>query len=325
MEKILITGGAGFIGSHIAWTLVAKGYEVHILDNLSSGKRSNVPKKAILHEMDVRDSESVFKLFAEYRFPIMFHQAAQMSVVRSVRDPRNDADVNILGLLTLLEAGKKNGLEKVVFASSGGVIYGDPVRLPQDEDHPLRPKSPYGIAKLACENYLRCYSETHHLGYVSLRYSNVYGPRQNPESGAGVIAIFMKKLLTGKQPVINGDGRKTRDFVYIADVVSANLHALSHHEIGEFNVGTGTETDINTVFQTIRKICGPDVPEIHGEDMAGEQERSCLDIKRARAVLDWTPKVQFEDGLRRTIAWYIKQNHQAYAPSPIMDGLPATG
>jgi UDP-glucose 4-epimerase len=302
--KILITGGAGFIGSHLADELKVQGYEVHILDNLSVGKRQNIPKGATLHEIDIRDKQKVEKLFAQHKFPVVYHEAAQMSIRGSVKDPLNDSDINVRGLITLMESGRQHGLEKVIFASSGGAIYGNPLRIPQEEDHPVKPISPYGISKLTCEEYLRFYWETYKIAYVSLRYANVYGPRQNPDSGAAVIAIFMKKLLTGKQPVINGAGTNTRDFVYISDVVAANLHALDYHGIGPFNIGMGRETDVNTIFKLISKICQVDIPEIHGPEIAGDQQRSVLDNSRANKILGWEPCISLEKGLYETYKWY---------------------
>ncbi len=238
MNKILVTGGAGFIGSHLTARLVAEGYDITVVDNLSSGKKGNVPRGAKLHVMDIRDANAMNKLFATHHFDVMFHQAAQMSVLRSMKDPLYDADVNVKGLITLMEAGRKNGLRKVVFASSGGVIYGEPVHTPQHEDHPLAPMSPYGISKMASEKYLHFYWKVYGIPTVSLRYANVYGPRQNPQSGAGVIAMMLEKILTGKQTKINGDGTKTRDYVHVDDVITANLYALECDGPDTFNIGT---------------------------------------------------------------------------------------
>lgn len=305
-SKILVTGGAGFIGSHIAARLVAYGYQVFIVDDLSSGKMENVPPGAIFYKIDIRDAAALGELFERERFGVLVHEAAQMSVIRSVKDPANDALVNIVGLYNLLEAGRKNGLRKVLCASSGGVIYGEPEKSPQREDHSLKPKSPYGISKLATEHILRFYWETYQLPYIALRYANVYGPRQNPESGAGVIAHFMRKILAGEAPVINGTGNKTRDYIYVSDVVEANKLALTYHGVGAFNIGTGIETDVNTVFRMIRNLTQLDIPEVHGPEMLGENVRSVLDISRSRKILGWTPHIAFEDGLRETIEWYIK-------------------
>jgi len=307
MTTILVTGGAGFIGSHLTNRLVAEGFEVHVLDNLSSGKAKNVPNGATLHILDIRDADAVEKLFTDFPFNIMFHEAAQMSVIRSVDDPLTDIDVNIRGTVVLLEAGRKNGLTKVIAASSGGVIYGEPVHIPQREDNPLIPMSPYGIAKLAVENYLRFYWEVYHIPYIALRYANVYGPRQNPESGAGVLAIFMEKILHGEQPVINGTGGKTRDYIHIDDVVEANMRAMRYDGVGPINIGTGIETSVNRVFQLVRDLCQIDVTEVHGEEQEGEQLRSVLDIRLAEKLLGWKPTITLEKGLRDTIVWYINE------------------
>jgi UDP-glucose 4-epimerase len=316
-NKILVTGGAGFIGSHIAEALLLQRYEVHILDNLSVGRRENVPSEAIFHEIDIRDKQGVEKLFAQHKFPVVFHQAAQMSIRGSVKDPLNDTDINVRGLITLMEAGRQYGLEKVIFASSGGAIYGDPIRIPQDEDHPRKPISPYGISKLTCEEYLRFYRKIYGIAYNALRYANVYGPRQNPESGAAVIAIFMEKLLSGVQPVINGTGNQTRDYVYISDVVAANMCALEYHGVGPFNVGTSKETDVNTIFRLISEICQSDIQEIHGSGIAGDQEQSVLDNSRSREVLGWEPRVTLGDGLRRTFNWYMQERKMVTVPAAV--------
>ncbi len=303
MEKILVTGGAGFIGSHVAEALLKQGHIVHILDNLSSGREENVPEGAVLHRLDVRDA-AVFTLFAQERYTVLVHHAAQMDVRRSVADPKFDADVNIMGLLNLMEAGRQNGLRKVIFASTGGAIYGEPDYVPQDEDHPVRPLSPYGITKLASEKYLYFYEQQYGVSYVALRYANVYGPRQNPHGEAGVVAIFTQRMLEGRQPIINGSGEQTRDFVYVGDVVAANLAALAYEGSGVFNIGTGIETSINELFRLIRDLIDPAVPEVHGEAKPGEQQRSVLGYARAQAVLGWRPQVSLREGLQRTVAWF---------------------
>ncbi len=303
MKKVLVTGGAGFIGSHVADALVSRGHEVHILDDLSSGRRENVPGGAELHVMDVR-SPDVYRLFESRRFDVLVHHAAQMDVRRSVADPSFDADVNIRGLLNLMEAGRANGLSKVVFASTGGAIYGEPDTVPQDESHVLQPMSPYGIAKLASEKYLHYYFSEFGIPYVALRYGNVYGPRQNPHGEAGVVAIFTTRLLSGLHPVINGDGQQTRDYVFVGDVVSANLAALEVSGCEVVNVGTAVETSVNTLFRILRDLIAPDVPETHGPAKPGEQKRSVLSFGRAARVLGWQPTVDVETGLARTVEWF---------------------
>ncbi len=303
MARVLVTGGAGFIGSHISDALVENGHEVHVLDDLSSGRRENVPDGAALHVMDVRSPDAA-ELLRATRFDVLVHHAAQMDVRRSVSDPRYDADVNIGGLINLLEAGRKGGLGRVVFASTGGAIYGEPEYVPQDESHTLKPLSPYGIAKLSCEKYLFFYAEQYGISYVALRYGNVYGPRQNPHGEAGVIAIFAERLLAGQQAVINGDGLQTRDYVFVGDVVAANLAAMDYGESGIFNVGTGVETDVNTLYRTLRDFVDPDTEEVHVDGKPGEQKRSVLCYKHTKSVLGWSPSVNMQDGLRTTFDWF---------------------
>lgn len=307
-QKILVTGGAGFIGSHVADALLAEGCEVHVMDDLSGGRRENVPAAAAFHEMDIRD-EAVAGVFAEERFAAMAHLAAQMDVRRSVADPVFDAEVNVLGLLNLLEAGREHGLQKVVFASTGGAIYGEPdpdvnEGGPQPEHHPRRPLSPYGITKLVSEHYLQFYEDVYGIPSVALRFANVYGPRQNPHGEAGVVAIFTERLLGGGQPVINGPGLQTRDYVYVGDVVRAVVAALGHPGSAVFNVGTGIETNVNELFGHLNRFTGANAPEEHGPAKPGEQQRSVLDTTRIREALDWHPETDLERGLRRTVDWF---------------------
>ncbi len=305
--KILVTGGAGFIGSHVAEALQAQGHAVHVLDDLSSGTPEHVPEGTVFHEMDVRDA-AVEALWAQERFDVLVHHAAQMDVRRSVADPRFDADVNVLGLLNLMEAGRRNGLRRVIFASTGGAIYGEPDYAPQDEAHPMRPLSPYGITKLTTEHYLFYYEQQYGIRYVALRYANVYGPRQNPHGEAGVVAIFARRLLEGRQPVIYGDGRQTRDYVFVGDVVRANLAALAYDgPSGAFNVGTAVETDVNTLFRLLRDRLDARCQEVHAEAKPGEQRRSVLGFDKARRLLGWTPLVALDEGLGRTADWFAER------------------
>lgn len=301
--KVLVTGGAGFIGSHVSDALIREGHEVHILDDLSGGNRSNVPDEATFHELDIR-SDQVPSMFEAERFDALIHHAAQMDVRRSVADPQYDADVNVIGFLNLVEAGRKNGLKKVIFASTGGAIYGEPEFVPQDESHPLRPLSPYGITKLCTERYLYYYEQEYGLPYVALRYANVYGPRQNPHGEAGVVAIFTERMLDGRQPVIYGDGEQTRDYVFVGDVVRANLRALAYDGTGTFNVGTSVETSVNELFRAIRDRIDARFEERHEAGRPGEQRRSVLDFAHSRAELGWEPTVDLEAGLDETIAWF---------------------
>jgi len=301
--KIIVTGGAGFIGSNVTDALLQAGHEVHILDDFSSGKTENVNEQALVHKLDIRSSE-VRGLFVRERFEAMVHHAAQMDVRKSVADPSFDADVNIRGFLNLMESGRANGLKKVVFASTGGVIYGEPDYVPQDEKHALKPLSPYGITKLATEKYLYYYQQQYGIDYVALRYANVYGPRQNPHGEAGVIAIFAERLLTGRQPVIYGDGEQTRDYVFVEDVVRANLSAMQYPGSGLFNVGTGVETSVNALFRIIRDLTAPKVPEQHEAGKPGEQRRSVLDYRNTERSLGWKSKITLQAGLERTVDWF---------------------
>lgn len=301
--KILVTGGAGFIGSHVCDALLAEGHEVHVLDDLSGGFEEQVPGGATLHRMDIRDA-GVEALWQEHGFEVMYHLAAQMDVRRSVADPRFDADVNVGGLLNLMEAGRKNGLKKVVFSSTGGAIYGEPNSVPQTEDHALQPLSPYGITKLCSEKYLFFYEDTHGIEYVALRYGNVYGPRQNPHGEAGVVAIFCERMLDGKQPVVNGDGKQTRDYVHVRDVVAANIAVLNHEGSGIFNVGTSVETDVVTLFEILRDELAPHMPTEHGPGKPGEQRRSVLSYDHTRHELGWSPTIDVKAGLQETARWF---------------------
>ncbi len=312
--RILVTGGAGFIGSHVADTLIEAGHEVHIVDDLSASTGRNVHADAHFHRLDIR-SEKAADLIKENRYDVLVHHAAQMDVRRSVADPSFDADVNLRGFLNLMEAGRRAGLKKVVFASTGGAIYGEPEYVPQDEQHLLRPLSPYGITKLATEKYLHFYQEEYGIQYVALRYGNVYGPRQNPHGEAGVIAIFIERLMTGRQPVIYGDGEQTRDYVFVADVVRANVAALQYAHSGVFNVGTSIETTVNRLFRVLRDEIAPDMPEKHEASRPGEQQRSVLDFALAERELGWTPRVSIEEGLIQTVEWF------AAVTAPDQDGV----
>ena len=300
---VLVTGGAGFIGSPIVDALIERGEDVHIVDDMSGGRRSNVPAGATLHEVDIR-SPVIRDLWSQNRFRTMYHLAAQMDVRKSVEEPSWDADVNLRGLLNLMEAGRENGLERVIFSSTGGAIYGEPEYVPQDEHHSLKPLSPYGIAKLASEKYLYFYHDSYGIDSVSLRYGNVYGPRQNPHGEAGVVAIFAQKMLGGGRPVINGDGEQTRDYVHVADVVRANMAALDVDGYEVLNIGTGRETSVNELFRILRDELAPSLDEEHGPGKPGEQKRSVLAFERAEKVLDWRPRIDVEEGLVDTARWF---------------------
>lgn len=297
--RALVTGGAGFIGSHLADALLNKKYHVEIIDNLSTGAPENVPSKAIFHHADIGSPE-IEKIFEKGRFDIMFHLAAQMDVRKSVADPVYDAKTNILGGINLLQTCKKYGVKKVVFSSTGGAVYGEQNQFPAPEGHPVNPLSPYGISKLAFEKYLYFYHCEFGLDYIALRYANVYGPRQRSDGEAGVVAIFFNRFLSGKQAVVFGDGKQTRDFVYVGDVVKANLLAAEHGKCGIFNVGTGKETDINTIFDLVREISGSDQKHIWQPALPGEQKRSVIDSSLIKKELGWDQSFDLETGLTET-------------------------
>jgi UDP-glucose 4-epimerase len=301
--KLLVTGGAGFIGSHIADALIENGHDVTIVDSLLMGRMENVPKAARFHLMDIRASE-IDRVFDLGRFDAVFHLAAQMDVRKSVEDPLYDAGVNVLGSLNLIRSAVRTGVKKVVFASTGGAVYGEQEAFPCDETHPTRPVSPYGITKLCVEKYLFYFAREFGLTYTVLRFANVYGPRQNPHGEAGVVAIFASRLLAGGQPVINGDGKQTRDYVYVGDVVQANLKALDHPGNDVFNVGTGIETDVNRIFGLLNRLAGGKASEQHGPAKPGEQARSVISHRKAADVLGWEPRVGLEEGLKRTIDYF---------------------
>ncbi len=300
-KRILVTGGAGFIGSHVAERLVAAGGDVVVIDNLSTGRRAYVPGAARFFPYDIK-SEDAFELVSRWRPQIIVHFAAQMSVQVSVSDPPLDAQENILGSLNLFQAAGRAGVEKIIFASTGGALYGNDAPLPAVEESPIMPEAPYGVSKMAVEHYLRFYHRQYGIIPICLRYANVYGPRQNGRGEAGVVAIFIEKLLAAEQPIINGDGLQTRDFVFVGDVVAANLLALDYPRPGVFNIGTGQETDIRRIYLEIQKLTGSALDPVHGPAKPGEQRRSLLDSSRARQELGWRPQVTLTDGLAQTVA-----------------------
>jgi len=302
-RTVCVTGGAGFIGSHVAAALVRAGHRVLIVDDLSSGRKENVPAGATLHVLDVRSAEAA-ALVERERVEVLVHHAAQIDVRRSVADPRFDADVNIVGTLNLLEGGRRGTLREVVFASTGGAIYGEQDAFPADEGHPTRPLSPYGVAKLAVERYLHYYHAVHGLAVTCLRYANVYGPRQSPHGEAGVVAIFFDRLLAGREAVINGDGGQTRDYVYVGDVVAANLAVLGRGGFGTFNVGTGVETSVVRLYELIAGALGTARPARHAEAKAGEQRRSVISAALLESATGVRVATPLDEGLRATAEWF---------------------
>jgi len=301
--KIVVTGGAGFIGSHIADAYIESGHEVHVLDDFSTGRKANVNPKATLHSADIAEPQAR-ALIESIKPDVLSHHAAQMDVRHSVTDPTFDARVNIIGFINLLEGCKSAGVKKVIFASSGGAVYGEQEVFPAPETHRTEPASPYGVSKRTGELYLSYYRQAYGLTYIALRYANVYGPRQSAHGEAGVVAIFASMLCAGKTPVINGDGRQTRDYVYVSDVVSANVAALTSDFSGSINIGTGVETDVVAIFEQLCGALGCTVAPRHGPAKPGEQRRSSLDNRHAGAVLGWQPKVRLTEGLRRTAEYF---------------------
>ena len=303
-RRILITGGAGFIGSTVADLFLASGWDVAIVDDLSSGKRENVPADARFYPCDVRSGAATEAVVRE-KPTVICHQAAQIDVRRSMADPRYDCDVNLGGLLNIMEAAAKAGsVKQVLFASSGGATYGDTEQIPTREDHAARPVSHYGVAKAASELYLGVYQANYEIPYAALRYANVYGPRQDPHGEAGVVAIFCGRLIERRPCTINGDGKQTRDYVFVGDVARANLLAAEKGFVGALNVGTGVETDVNELYARLARAAGVEVPPVHGPGKPGEQKRSCVDPSAARAALGWAPEVPLDEGLLRTLQFF---------------------
>lgn len=301
--RVLVTGGAGFIGSHVVEALRAAGHHVAVVDTLEGGREEFVPAGVPLYRVDVA-SPALEEVFEQERPEVVSHQAAQTSVVVSVRDPLRDARTNVLGTLNVLECCVRYGVRRLVFASTGGAIYGEPEWLPVSEDHPARPVSPYGVHKLCGEHHLAAYSQLHGLRWVALRYGNVYGPRQDPYGEAGVVAIFCQAMLEGRQPVIFGDGSHTRDYVFVGDVAEANLLALDTQAEGVFNVGTGVETSTLQIFRLLQAATGYRGEPRHGSPRPGDVHRICLDCTRAERVLGWRAKVGLHEGIARTVEYF---------------------
>lgn len=302
--KILVTGGAGFIASHITDAFVNEGHQVVVLDDLSSGFEKNVNPKAKFVKGNICDKELVEKLFSGEKFDVINHHAAQMDVRRSVKDPAFDANTNIIGTINLLQNAIKFKVRKFMFASTGGAVYGEQSYFPADENHPQQPRSPYGISKLAVEKYLHFYNAEYGLNYTILRYANIYGPRQNPFGEAGVVAIFSTKLLKNEQPIINGSGEQTRDYVFVGDVVKANLLTLNDTENDVYNVGTGIETNVNQLFHKLNFIIGANKEEKHGPAAPGEQMRSVITSEKLFKKFGWKPSTNLDEGLKLTVDFF---------------------
>ena len=304
--NVLVTGGAGFIGSHVVDRFVQEGHQVSVIDNLSTGKRKNVNREAVLYKTNICSSR-LDRIFKRERPVVIVHLAAQVNVRRSTEDPMFDANVNILGTINLLQLSVKYGVRKIVFASSGGAVYGEQNQFPAPETHPTSPLSPYGISKLSCEYYLEYYRYVAGLHYAALRFGNVYGPRQNPEGEAGVIAIFSQQLLKGQQILINGNGLQTRDYVYVRDVVEAVMTASDQHVNGIYNVGTGDETTVNDIFTRLKTLTQVECKALHGPAKKGEQLRSVLDCSKLTEESDWEPTVSLAEGFAETVEFFKKK------------------
>lgn len=314
--KCLVTGGAGFIGSHIVDRLVDLGHEVAVLDSLRSGKEENINPKAKFYKGDIRDAEFLKSTFSAFSPEVIFHLAAQNDVPTSMENPYEDQDINIVGMMRLMDAARDAGVKKMIYTNTGGAFYGD---VPEDhlpikeEEPPLRPTSFYGVSKLCAEYYLRLYGNMYKIPWISLRYSNVYGPRQDGNKEAGVVAIFTTKLLTGEPPIINGDGSHTRDYIYVGDVVEANIKALDYDAVNSedpyFNIATGVEVSNLEVFETIAREIGTDIKPNFGPERAGDALHVSLDPSKAEKILGFRAETDFKTGVKKTIEYYSNLKH----------------
>ncbi|MCM8804162.1 MAG: NAD-dependent epimerase/dehydratase family protein [Candidatus Omnitrophica bacterium] len=308
MAKILVTGGCGFIGSHTVDRLIEEKNQVIVIDNLSTGFIENLNKKAIFYNVDIQEKEKLSDIFKNYSFDYVFHFAGQINVRKGEKDPIFDINVNVIGIVNLLEELKKNPPKKIIFSSTGGVMYGLTDIFPTPESVEPFPICIYGISKLTCEKLLYAYSKNYGINFVSLRYGNVYGPRQNYLSEAGVISIFISRVIEGKECIIFGDGEQTRDFIYIEDVVDANILFMENDINGIFNIGTGIETSVNRVFDIINENIGKDCKKVYRKAKKGELKRSCISIEKVKRYTGWSPKYKIEEGIKKTIEWFLNKN-----------------
>ena len=304
-KKVIVTGGAGFIGSHLVDRLLAEGHQVVVMDNLSTGKLRNLNPAATFHHSDITH-QLVNDVFHREQPDIVFHLAAQVSVTESTKDPINDAAINVTGTLRLLEASRHYGVEKFIYSSTGGALYGDPAVNPCAETTPIQPMSPYGLSKHLGEQYVELYQRLYHLNYSILRYGNVYGPRQDPRGEAGVIAIFAQAMLEGRQPQIFGGGDQERDFVFVADVVQANLHAMHRGDREAINIGTGESTSVNYIYEALQGIIEYRWEAEKRPQRPGEIYRISLECSKAARLLGWSPQIDLEEGLRQTVEFFRK-------------------
>lgn len=302
--RTLVTGGAGFVGSHVVEALLAAGHEVAVLDNLVTGSLANVPAQAQFLEVDITDRDRVGRAIAEVKPEAVLHQAAQTLVAASASDPIRDSQINVVGTLNVLDAAARAGARKIVFASSGGTVYGNASRQPVPETEPLRPISPYGVSKVAGEHYIRVICAQRGMTFTNLRYGNVYGPRDIPAS-QHVITAFLYALRDGRRPVIEWDGEQAKDYVYAADVAAANLAALSRGDGESYNIGSGTETTVNAIFELVCEIAGVNVEPARAPKRPGDVRRFTLDISKAASELQWRPLTSFREGLQATVEYYL--------------------
>jgi UDP-glucose 4-epimerase len=304
--NILVTGGAGFIGSNVVDALVREGHEVAVLDNLSTGKEENINPEVKFYDIDLLDMESLELAFREFKPDVVNHHAAQIDVRKSVEDPAFDAETNIIGSINLFELSINYGVRRIIFSSTGGALYGEPSKLPASEEMPIEPLSPYGVAKYCAENYLNYFKRIFGIERVILRYANVYGPRQDSLGEAGVVAIFTGEILKGEKPVIFGDGIQTRDYVFVEDVVQANILALSGKE-GIYNIGTGKETSVNELIEIFSNVLGKEIKPEYVPPRKGEVYRISLEGEKAKRELGFVPKYSLEEGIKKTIEWYKRR------------------
>ena len=306
--RVMVTGGGGFIGSHIVDSLIEHGHSVFVVDNLSEGNTDNLNRLARMFDVNINDSDGLQRAFAEAKPDVVSHNAAQVSVRNSMSDPANDAYVNIIGSLNVLQCAAKNDVERIIFASTS-VVYAKPIHLPMDETHPLRPESIYGVSKLSVENFIRLYTDTYGIRHKILRYGNVYGPRQNPHGEAGVVAIFTGQFLRGEQPTIYGDGSKTRDYIYISDIVAANIAALdATGDNDTYNIATGIGVSDYEIFDAVRAACDSSMQPKYAPVRPGEPRHVALDSSKAQQILSWKPRVALSDGILQVVDHYRRTN-----------------
>ena len=298
--NILVTGGAGFIGSNIIDALIDLGHKVFVVDNLSAGKKENINPNAVFYEVDITDKKMFESVFKEVHPEVVFHTAAQIDVRKSVENPQFDGEVNIIGSINVFELSVKYGVKRIVFSSTGGALYGEPKVLPAKENSPIEPLSPYGVSKYCAEHYLNYFKKLYGIERVILRYANVYGPRQDPLGEAGVVAIFTGKILNNEKPVIFGDGNQTRDYIFVEDVVRANVLAIDGKE-GIYNIGTGIETSVNDLVKMFSKILNKHIEPVYAPPRKGEVQRIALDASKAKKKLSFVPEISLEEGLKNTI------------------------